>query len=129
MTTFSVPSTTTMADDGREFWRGVLLAGGSTTIPRWTLSPVAGVGQHAATIPADLATALRRLAHEMEIPLSSVLLGVHAKVLAALSGEREVTTGYVPEPGGPPLPGRLTTGPGSWRELLLDTHRSESQLL
>ncbi len=128
MTTFSLPGTTT-SDPDREFWRGVLLAGGSTAIPRWTLTPVASVGQHAGTIPGDLVAALRRLADAMGVPLSSVLLAVHAKVLAALSGEREVTTGYVAGPGGQALPCRLATGAGSWRELLLDTCRAESQLL
>jgi amino acid adenylation domain-containing protein len=134
MTTFSVPgTTTTTSDPDREFWRGVLLAGGSTPIPRWTLSPVAGVGQHAGTIPGDLVAALRRLADEAGTSLSSVLLAMHAKVLAALSGEREVMTSYVARPdgqaGGQPLPCRLAIGPGSWRELLQDTCRAESQLL
>ena len=115
MTTFSLPGTTT-SDPDREFWRGVLLAGGSTTIPRWTRTPVAGVGQHAGAIPGDLAAALRRLADEMGVPLSSVLLAVHAKVLAALSGEREVMTGYVARPGG--RAGVSRTGsrcPAGWR--------------
>jgi amino acid adenylation domain-containing protein len=133
MTTFSVPGPTTTSDPDREFWRGVLLAGGSTAIPRWTLTPVAGVGQHAGTIPDDLAAALRQLADEIGVPLSSVLLAAHAKVLAALSGERDVTTSYLARPGGQAaehaLPVRLATGAGSWRELLLDTCRAESQLL
>ena len=101
MTTFSVPGPTTTSDPDREFWRGMLLAGGSTAIPRWTLSPVAGVGQHAGTIPAGLTAALRQLADETGVPLSSVLLAVHARVLAALSGERDVTTSYLARPGGP----------------------------
>ena len=101
MTTFSLPGlTTTTSDPDREFWRGVLLAGGSTAIPRWTLSPVAGTGQHAGAIPGDVVAALRGLADEMGVTLSSVLLAVHAKVLAALSGEREVTTGYAGGPDG-----------------------------
>ncbi|MCA1676829.1 MAG: hypothetical protein LC799_33190, partial [Actinobacteria bacterium] len=41
----------------------------------------------------------RRLADELAVPLSSVLLAAHAKVLAALSGEREVATGYVAADG------------------------------
>jgi amino acid adenylation domain-containing protein len=139
MTTFSLsdstttdPTTTgptTTSDSGREFWRGVLLAGGATTIPRWTRSPVAGAGQHAAAIPADLAAALYRLAKDAAVPLSSVLLTAHAKVLGALSGEDEVTTGYVATPGGQPLPCRLTTGSGSWWAMLLGAHRAELQLL
>ena len=59
-----------------------------------------GVAVHDATIPEDLVAALRRLADELGVPLSSVLLAAHAKVLAALSGERQVTTGYVAGTGG-----------------------------
>ncbi len=51
------------------------------------------------------------------------------KVLVALSGEREAMTGYAALQGGPPLPCRLTTRPGSWRTVLLDTHRVEADLL
>ena len=58
-----------------------------------------------------------------------MLLAAHAKVLAALSGEPEVVTGYLAAPGGLPLPCRLATGSGSWRTLLLDTHRAEWELL
>ncbi|MFE7794720.1 amino acid adenylation domain-containing protein [Streptomyces sp. NPDC057460] len=113
----------------REFWRAVLLAGGFTAIPRWTLDPVTGVGEHEATIPDGVVAALDRLAKDLAVPLDSVLLAAHAKVLAALSGEREVTTGYVTVEGGRPLPCRLTTDPDSWRALLLDTHGAASDLL
>src|SRR6058998_1460128 len=121
--------TMTTAERGREFWRGVLLAGGFTALPRWTLHPVPGVGEHEAPIPDELMAALRRLAKELAVPLSSVLLAGHAKVLGALSGEREVSTGYAAVRGRPPLPCRLTTGPHSWRALVLETHRAESELL
>jgi membrane-associated protease RseP (regulator of RpoE activity) len=60
---------------------------------------------------------LRRLAEELAVPLRSVLLAAHAKVLAALSGEREVTTGYVAVEAGRPAaalpvedPTRLVAG-------------------
>src|ERR1700733_16191020 len=133
MTPYSGPGPTTSAAPDRDFWRGVLLAGGSTAIPRWTLTPVAGVGQHAGTIPDGLTAALRQLADETGVPLSSVLLAVHARVLAALSGESDVTTSYLARPGGQaggePLPCRLATGAGSWRARLLDTCRAESQVL
>ena len=79
-----------------------------------------GIAEHEAKIPDDLVAALRRLADELGVPLSSVLLAAHAKVLAALSGEREVATGYVGRARRPTLPCRLTTEPDSWRTLLLD---------
>ncbi|HEX5906701.1 MAG TPA: amino acid adenylation domain-containing protein [Propionibacteriaceae bacterium] len=109
----------------REFWRGVLLAGGFTALPRWSQDPAAGSAEHEAKIPDDLVATLRRL----DVPFSSVLLSAHAKVLAALSGEREVATGYVGRQGGQPLLCRLTTEPDSWRTLLLATHRAESEVL
>src|SRR5260370_6311458 len=115
-------------DRGREFWRGVLLAGGSTALPRRALNPVPGVHEHEATIPDELVAALRRLANELAVPLSSVLLTAHAKVLGALSGEREVCTGYAVE-GRSPLLCRMTTEPHSWRAMLLETNRAKSELL
>ena len=95
------------ADTDREFWRGVLMDGGFTAIPRWTLDPVPGVATHEATIPGDLVAALRQRAAELGVPLGSVLLAAHAKVLATLSGEPEVVTGYIAAPGARPLPCRL----------------------
>jgi amino acid adenylation domain-containing protein len=117
------------AQPGREFWRGVLRGGGSTTIPRWTLDPVAGFADHVAVVDAGVVAALGRLAQAMEVPFSTVLLVAHAKVLAALAGESDVVTGYVAAPECPPLPCRLSTAPKSWRALLLHTHRVESSLL
>src|SRR6266581_2804509 len=121
--------TVTYAERGREFWRGVLLAGGFTVLPRWTLDPVPGVGEHEARIPDELMAALRRLADELAVPLSSVLLTAHAKVLGALSGEHEVSTGYAAMEGRSPLLCRMTTEPHSWRAMLLETDRAESELL
>ncbi|MFH8804835.1 amino acid adenylation domain-containing protein [Streptomyces sp. NPDC017936] len=111
-----------LAETGREFWRGMLMAGGSTTIPRWTLDPAPGVAEHETAIPEDLTAALRRLAGEPAVSFGAVLLAAHAKVLAALSGESEVTTGYVAREGGRPLPCRLTTERDSWRTLLKEAH-------
>src|SRR5213596_3088962 len=122
-------NTVTTAARGREFWRGVLLASGFTAVPRWTLVPVPGVGEHEARIPDELVASLRRLADELAVPLSSVFLTAHAKVLGALSGEREVSTGYAAVEGRPPLPCRMTTEPHSWRAMLLETHRAEFALL
>ncbi|HZP93966.1 MAG TPA: amino acid adenylation domain-containing protein [Burkholderiales bacterium] len=118
----------TATERGREFWRAMLLAGGFTALPRWTLNPVPGVGEHEATIPGDLVAALRRLANELSVPLSSVLLTAHAKVLGALSGEREVTTGYAVR-ARLPLPFRMAIEARSWRDVLRETARAESELL
>ncbi len=80
-------------------------------------------------ISADLAATLRHLADGMSLSLEAVLLAGHAKVLAALSGQAEVLTGYVAVAGGQPLPCPLTTKPESWRSLLADAYRVEKELL
>jgi amino acid adenylation domain-containing protein len=113
----------------REFWRSALVAGGFTAIPRWTLDPTPGTAEHEAKISDDLVATLRRLAEELTVSFSSLLLAAHAKVLASLSGEREVATGYVGLQGGQPLLCRLTTESDSWRTLLLASHQAESELL
>ena len=114
---------------GQDFWRGVLTTGGFTAIPRWAVAPRAGIGELEEPIPNDLAAALHRLAETLVIPMSTVLLAAHAKVLSGLSGEMNVVTGYVTAPGAQPVPCPLSSGTGSWRGLLLNTHRSESELL
>ena len=116
-------------ETSREYWRGVLVAGGFTAIPRWAIDPMLGVAEHEVTVPKDLVASLHRLRDELKVSLSSVLLAAHAKVLAALSGEHGVITGYAAAKGEQPLPCRLTTEPDSWRSLLLDTHGVETELL
>ncbi|MCX5346323.1 amino acid adenylation domain-containing protein [Streptomyces sp. S1A1-8] len=111
----------------RAYWRGALTAGGFTPAPRWTLQPVPGVGEYETPVPEDTVTGLRRLAAELAVPPASLLLTAHAKVVAALSGEREITTGYVAR-GGSPLLCRLTTAPASWRELLHHVHQVATEL-
>jgi amino acid adenylation domain-containing protein len=130
----------------REFWHGVLTAGGLTTVPRWAPDPVPGVAELEAEVPADLVAALHRLSDRLSTPLECLLLAAHAKVLAALTAESEVSTGFVPtsDPGSDvgsapesdagsdagwtssqwataPVPCRLTVQPGSWRTLVHDT--------
>ena len=120
---------TAFTDSDREFWHGVLTGGGFTPIPRWTLDPVPGVAVCEAAVPRDLLPALRQRAAELGVPLSSVLLAAHATVMAALSGEPEVVTGYLAGIRGVPLPCRLAAAPGSWRTVLLEAHRTEWELL
>ncbi|MEU7060655.1 amino acid adenylation domain-containing protein [Streptomyces sp. NPDC046197] len=115
--------------EDQDFWRSVLGEGGITAIPRWSAAPVPGVAEHETMIPDRVMAAVHRLADDLAVPIGTVLLAAHAKVLAALSGEREVTTGYLAEPGRRPLPCRLTTGPPSWAALVREARRAEADLL
>ncbi len=88
MSTIALQKAGIATERGREFWRG----------------------EHQARIPDELASALRRVAQELGLSLSSVLLTAHAKVLDVLSGEHQMTS-------------------GSWREALLESARGEARLL
>lgn len=126
---------TTQADTGavdtagREFWREVLAGGGVTTIARWTLQPRPGVARHELALDAGLVTAVRRLAEEHDLAPRTVLLAAHARVLAALSGEKDMACGYIAAPGGPVLPLPLSTEFGSWSALLAAAEHAETRLL
>jgi len=61
-----------LAEAGRKYWRGVLVAGGLTAIPRWTLNPVTGIVEHGTKISDELVAALCRLADELAVPLTTV---------------------------------------------------------
>ena len=89
--------------------------------------PIAGIAVHDAVIPSDLVAASRRLADELDVPLSSVCWPRTPRCSLRYPRERHVVTGYVAGTGALPCP--LTTEAESWRELLLDTHRVEAQLL
>ncbi|MDN5857800.1 MAG: non-ribosomal peptide synthetase [Pseudonocardia sp.] len=101
----------------RLYWNDVLDRAGRTAIPRWPGPGTSTVAEHVEPLPADL-PALRR----------GQLSAAHAVVLAALSGEREVTAGYVVEPGAAPVPLRLSTE-STWRELVTTAARAEQWVL
>ncbi|MDF3299266.1 non-ribosomal peptide synthetase [Streptomyces tropicalis] len=113
----------------REFWSGVLTAGGATAVPRWTREAAAGEAAYEAVVPEDVVAALHELAGSLGVPVTAVLLAAHARVLAALSGEQDVVTGYVPDPAQAPLPCRMTVSPGAWRRLVLSAHEAEAGVL
>ncbi|MFC9915319.1 amino acid adenylation domain-containing protein [Streptomyces sp. NPDC127197] len=108
---------------------GTPAEGGFTAVPRWTRAPVPGTAEHVTPVPAAVTTALHRRARELGVPLTAVFLAAHAKVLATLSGDPVVRTGYLSTAGTTPLPIQLAVGPGTWRQLLLASHRAESRLL
>ncbi|MFF9580605.1 amino acid adenylation domain-containing protein [Streptomyces achromogenes] len=119
----------TRVEADRDYWSRVLGAGGATAVPRWAAEPVPGVREQETAVPEEVTGAVRALVRRSGLPLSAVLLAAHAKVLAALSGEPEVVTGYTAGVRGEPLPCRLTVPPGSWRALVTAAERAEAELL
>ncbi|MER6736894.1 non-ribosomal peptide synthetase [Streptomyces puniciscabiei] len=123
----------------REFWRRVLTAGGVTTVPRWVREPAAGseehelpvpgADEHELPVPDDVTEAVRQLVRHRGVPVSALLLAAHLKVLAVLSGEPEVVTGYTTGVRGEPLPCRSAVPPGTWQALLSAAEHAEAEVL
>lgn len=95
-------------------------ASAPTRIPRWTQSPGAGQEQVDVAVPEDLRTAVGPLARAWEVAPEAVWLAAHARVLQALSGETEITTGSRDAAGTWPL--RLDLGRRSWHDLVREAH-------
>ncbi|WP_086796578.1 non-ribosomal peptide synthetase [Streptomyces caniscabiei] len=131
-------------DAARTYWHEVLTAGGRTAIPRWSAAPAKGVATHEVPLPNGLLTAAGGTAADSTAEHSTAadgtaadstaadgtiaLLAAHARVLAALSGESEVTTGLPAD--GRLLPCRLTAAPqDTWRALREHTRRATAGLL
>ncbi|MFF9481593.1 amino acid adenylation domain-containing protein [Streptomyces sp. NPDC014733] len=110
-------------DHDREYWRTVLTDAGHTAVPRWAPTPVPGIATHELALPAELMDRLDRWGGEHGVPRESILLAAHTRVLAALSGERQVTTGCTTAATGPALPCRLAATPVTWRELAQEAAR------
>ncbi|ALE83835.1 non-ribosomal peptide synthetase [Pseudonocardia sp. HH130629-09] len=103
--------TTTTA---REHWTRVLLTGGATPAPAWTGSPRPGTAVHTEPLPREAVTAVAEVTGAEP---GAVLLAAHAAVLAALSGDAEVTAGVRGDSGAAPLPVSLDTA-RSWSALV-----------
>ncbi|MFE2373286.1 amino acid adenylation domain-containing protein [Streptomyces sp. NPDC059398] len=103
---------------GRSYWDAVLDAVGRTPLPRWTpTGPGApgGTATHRTALPAPGVT-------------PALLLAAHAKVLAALTGEPDTVSGYLPA-GGAPLAARVSVQDGSWAGLAAAAERTRRSVV
>lgn len=92
---------------GREYWNAVVRAGGFTPLPGWAAAPGSPVtGEEQVELTGVDGTRID----------AALLLAAHAKVVAALTGDRDTVTGFQSE-SGRALPARITVEDGSWREL------------
>lgn len=101
--------------------RGPDPADHTATVPRWR-APYGGgpgTGTHRALLPAGLAGDLERTARAHGTDLPALLLAGHARVLATLTSERGVLSGYVPlSRESSPGDLLLTVAPSTWSELV-----------
>ncbi|MBB3101077.1 amino acid adenylation domain-containing protein, partial [Actinoplanes campanulatus] len=140
--------------ESREFWQERLDERPDSRLPRWpgdrpampATEPVRGErhrpGSLISPLPADLAPRLRDLARRCRVPLKSVLLAAHMKVMSLVTGSADVVAGLtangrLEEEGGADVcglfvntvPFRLELPDGTWRDLIGAVFDAESALL
>ena len=132
--------------EDRAFWRERLDPAPSTRIPRWpapvrTASPDE-LAMVDIPVSAEVSAGLKRLARAAAVPVKTVLLAAHLRVLAAVAGEADVVTGLVSngrleEEGGDrvlglflnTLPFRMRLPDGTWLDLVKEVFRLERESL
>ncbi len=135
------------SEEQRGFWRERLEKLPLTKVPRWPQGePVAQTGDPDGFVQRSLGHALSdkilAFARGAQLPLKSVLLAVHLRVLQMLTGEEEVVTGLVangrPTSGDSTrvvglylntIPFRLRLPPGSWLALCQAVLNMETEML
>lgn len=127
MTTTSALTCRTVADhsSGPGNDRTAPAGAAPTAVPRWTQDRRPGQGRVEVAVPQDLCEAVRSLSRMLGATPASIWLAAHARVLQALSGETEVTTGCRDASG--TWPCELDLGQGSWRALVSEAHVREVQ--
>lgn len=96
-----------------------------TAIPRWTQERQPGQGRIEVAVPEDLRQAVLILSRTLDATPASIWMAAHARVLQALSGETEVTTGCKDASG--TWPWELNLGPGSWHALVSSARTRQVQ--
>jgi amino acid adenylation domain-containing protein len=134
------------SDSARAFWRELLDESRISTVPRLPLpkpeSVLPETAVHQTILSVDQVTQLSQVAQQAGVPLKSVLLAAHLKVLGTVSGSQDVLAGLVmngrPEQSGSEralglflntVPFRQKLEPGSWLDLIRQTFATEKTVL
>jgi amino acid adenylation domain-containing protein len=130
----------------KEFWAERLSGAAPTVLPRWPAAErdaaASRMRRQRIRIPSEILDGLQGLARRAGVPLKSVLLAAHLKVLSLVSGREDVLTGLVSN-GRPEeidgesvrglflntLPFRLDLGRATWLELARNVFAAERELL
>jgi hypothetical protein len=137
--------------DGRDYWKRKLSDSSVTKLPRLpasyrSIDGESGDGRstHAVDviIPSEVSAGLGRTAQSEHLPIKSVLLAAHLKVMSLIGGQTDVVTGVVihgrPEGAGGEsalglflntVPFRLALRPESWGEMARRTFETEREMM
>ncbi|WP_202638297.1 non-ribosomal peptide synthetase [Bailinhaonella thermotolerans] len=138
----------TTSAEAAAFWRARVEDAPDARLPRLPAPPrepgeaARAVAVLSAPVGRETEEAARRLAREARVPLRTVLLAAHCRVMALMTGTPDVLTGTVvhgrpeDEAGGEVLglflntvPLRVRADAPTWRELVLRVFRAETALM
>ncbi|MBW4678521.1 MAG: amino acid adenylation domain-containing protein [Microcoleus vaginatus WJT46-NPBG5] len=130
----------------QHYWAEKLNDSSMTVLPRWPAVQQKQKNQQICvqdvTISPEISEGLKNLAKSADVPLKSVLLAAHLRVLSLLSGQSDIITGLVTN-GRPEqtdgertlglflntLPLRVQLSGGTWIDLVQQVFEAEGQLL
>jgi amino acid adenylation domain-containing protein/non-ribosomal peptide synthase protein (TIGR01720 family) len=134
------------SEECQRYWMEKLNDSTFTKLPRWPSIPretnVQQVGVQDVPLSPEICEGLKQLALSAQVPLKSVLLAAHLRVLSLLGGQSDVLTGLVAN-GRPEqtdgervlglflntLPFRLRLSGGTWIDLVRSVFEAERELL
>ncbi|HEY6229611.1 MAG TPA: amino acid adenylation domain-containing protein, partial [Verrucomicrobiae bacterium] len=137
---------TISSEESQKFWREKVADAQVHTLPRWPHKP--DQKYHEQTrgpeiyYPESLLKSLQDLAKSCGVPIRTVLLAAHCRVMKLLTGMDDIMTGLVTN-GRPQcvdgerliglflntIPFRINVGSGDWRALIKETFKGEQELL
>jgi len=134
------------SEEHQRFWKEKLSDCTIAVLPRWQKFPrearIRQICTHNVAILPEISEGLKQLANWAGVPLKSVLLAAHLRVLSLLCGQSDVLTGFVAN-GRPEetdgericglflntLPFRLQLSGGTWIDLVQQVFEAERELL
>ncbi|MFY9570905.1 MAG: AMP-binding protein, partial [Blastocatellia bacterium] len=135
------------SEESRRYWLEKLVDSNLSRLPRWPdakAQPYAHdrVRRKSVPVSAEVSEGLKRLSEAASVPLKTVLLAAHLRVLSLLCGQMDVVTGVVsngrPEGAGGErvlglflntLPLRVKMRRGAWIDLVKQTFAAESEMM
>ncbi|HKR13655.1 MAG TPA: amino acid adenylation domain-containing protein [Pyrinomonadaceae bacterium] len=130
------------SDQCRQYWREKLSGSTASSLSRWFADEPAEMRLLQVPVSAELSDRLKQIAENAGVPIKSVLLAAHLRVMSFLNGQPEVLIGLASH-GRPEaidaervlglflntLPFRMRLEGGSWFELFKETFASEREVL
>ncbi|GII04200.1 amino acid adenylation domain-containing protein [Planobispora takensis] len=133
------------SQEARAFWERQVADAPDSRLPRlpgYPLDGVTDVRGHATPLDRELTARLERVAREEQVPLRTVLLAVHLRVVSLLTGRADVLSGMLvhgrPESEGAEealglflntVPVRHSLTAPTWREMIKEVFAAEVALL